>query len=60
MIVLAEGSDNVVSDEAEYVFENPEDGEPNAAIFSAADLTIYGAGSLGVNGTYKELAALPR
>ena len=53
-LVLAVGSQNTVSDGPGYLFENPEDDEPNAAIFSKADLTIYGSGSLLVNGNYND------
>lgn len=52
VITLADGTDNVVTDGAEYVFENADDDEPNAAIFSKDDLTINGNGSLTVNANY--------
>jgi hypothetical protein len=54
LIVLADGTDNHVSDGATYVFEDPDEDEPNAAIFSKADLTIYGDGSLTVEGNYND------
>ena len=38
IIVLADDTANFVTDGASYVFENPEDDEPNAAIFSQGDL----------------------
>ena len=50
MIVLADNTDNYVSDGDSYVLQDPEADEPNAAIFSKADLTIYGSGSLTVDG----------
>jgi hypothetical protein len=50
VIILVEGSRNQVSDAATYVYPNAETDEPNAAIFSASDLTITGNGSLMVNG----------
>jgi hypothetical protein len=49
-IVLADGAENFVSDGAAYVFADPSDDEPNAAIFSKADLTIGGSGALTVEG----------
>ncbi|HEY1015551.1 MAG TPA: carbohydrate-binding domain-containing protein [Herpetosiphonaceae bacterium] len=49
-ITLAEGSENSVADAAAYVYAAPDVDEPNAAIFSAADLTIDGAGALTVSG----------
>ncbi|MCA9883732.1 MAG: carbohydrate-binding domain-containing protein [Anaerolineae bacterium] len=53
-ILLAEGTENVVSDAANYVYENAEDDEPNAAVFSDDDLTIYGSGSLSVTANYND------
>ena len=50
-IVLADGTDNTVSDTDNYVLEEGED-EPDAAIFSKADLSISGSGSLQVQGNY--------
>jgi len=52
VIALADGSKNVVSDGAVYVFDDPVSDEPNAAIFSADDLTIEGTGSLTVEANY--------
>jgi hypothetical protein len=54
VIVLADNTENYVSDGASYVLENPEEDEPNAAIFSKGDLTIYGNGSLTVSGNYED------
>lgn len=45
-IFLAKGSDNSVSDASSYA----DDAEANAAIWSSADLTISGTGSLAVSG----------
>ena len=54
IIVLADNSQNFVTDGQTYVFENVVDDEPNAAIFSKDDLTIFGNGSLTVNGNYND------
>ena len=54
VILLADGSENRVSDGKSYVFVSPSDNEPNAAIFSKADLTISGGGSLTVIGNYND------
>lgn len=51
-LVLAEGSENVVTDGEEYRGLD-ENGEPDAAIFSKDDLTITGAGSLEINARYR-------
>ncbi len=50
VIVLADNSQNNISDASIYVYASAEEDEPNAAIFSSADLTFYGNGSLTVNG----------
>ena len=52
ILILAEGTENTVSDGKEYVFEEEEQDEPDAAVFSKDDLTIVGAGTLQVNGNY--------
>lgn len=54
VLVLAEGTQNTVSDGESYVFASAEEDEPNAAIFSKADLTIYGEGALTVTGNYND------
>ncbi|MBN1640062.1 MAG: carbohydrate-binding domain-containing protein [Anaerolineae bacterium] len=52
VITLAEGTQNSLTDGEAYLLEDPESGEPNAALFSKDDLTINGAGSLTVNANY--------
>lgn len=54
VIVLADQSENTLSDGASYVFADPEEDEPNAALFSKADLTIEGSGSLFVDANYND------
>lgn len=54
VIVLADNSANNVTDASSYVFPNAEEDEPNAAIFSNADLTISGNGSLTVTANYND------
>ncbi|HRF46432.1 MAG TPA: carbohydrate-binding domain-containing protein [Anaerolineales bacterium] len=50
LIQLAEGTTNTVNDAASYVYPSADVDEPNAAIFSKADLTIFGDGALNVTG----------
>ena len=54
VIILATGSQNVLTDAASYEFESPDVDEPNAALFSTADLTIAGEGSLTVDGNFND------
>jgi len=57
VIVLAEGSENYVADGTAYTGQGPETGEPDAAIFSKADLSIEGSGSLAVHANYNDAIA---
>lgn len=50
IITLAEGTENQLGDSGDYRQET----EAEACIYSAADLTINGEGSLAVNGLYKD------
>lgn len=54
VIVLADGTVNTLSDGASYVFADPATDEPNAALFSKADLTITGNGALRVTANYND------
>ena len=53
-IVLADGTSNYVSDAVSYVYENAEDDEPNATVFSDDDLLISGTGSLTVDANFND------
>lgn len=50
VVMLADGSQNVLSDAGQYVYPDAGTDEPNAVLFSAADLTVAGNGSLHVSG----------
>jgi hypothetical protein len=52
IITLADGTENLLEDGSNYVFEDESIDEPNATLFSDADLTINGFGSLSVKSTY--------
>lgn len=52
IISLEQGTQNIIKDGDKYVLEDASDNEPNAAIFSKADLIINGTGSLIVHGNY--------
>ncbi len=54
MIVLADNTENYLSDSDAYVFANPDDDEPNATLFSKSALTITGNGALMVDGLYND------
>ena len=54
ILILVENTQNVISDSSAYVFASADTDEPNAAIFSKSDLTIYGSGALTVTGNYND------
>jgi hypothetical protein len=54
VISLEKNTKNILSDATEYVYEDEEADEPEAAIFSKDDLTINGSGSLNVSGNFKD------
>lgn len=53
-VVLEDGSENTVSDGSSYSYSTAGENEPDAAIFSKADLVFEGGGTLTVNGNYQE------
>lgn len=54
IIILADGSQNVLTDTANYVFASADEDEPKATLFANDDLTIYGAGTLRLTGQYND------
>ena len=50
MVVLADGTQNTLTDAGEYLYPDAATEEPNAALFSTADLTLAGDGALTVEG----------
>jgi hypothetical protein len=54
VVILAANSENTLSDATSYVFASADVDEPNAALFSTADLTIAGEGSLTVEGNFND------
>ena len=52
-LTLAEGTENALSDGTDYVLSADEESNVDGVIFSKADLTINGGGSLTVAASYK-------
>ncbi|MCB0160525.1 MAG: carbohydrate-binding domain-containing protein, partial [Caldilineaceae bacterium] len=52
IITLVDGSENRLTDAAEYVYPDAETDEPDGALFSDDDLTINGGGTLIVTANY--------
>ncbi len=54
VITVCDGTENVLVDTANYVFETEEDNEPDAVIYSKDDLSINGNGALNITANYNE------
>jgi len=54
IVVLADNTTNTLTDGSTYVYASADVDEPNAALFSKADLTIFGGGSLTVKANYND------
>ncbi len=54
VVILADSTQNVLTDTPNYVFASADEDEPKATLFSNDDLTIYGAGTLTLVGQYND------
>ena len=54
ILIMAVNKINTVTDGASYPTTSTAEDAPNAAIFSMADLTLFGEGSLNVKGNYQD------
>ena len=54
VLTLADGSQNTFADSPNAVYEDAENEEPSAAVFSKADLIINGGGALIVNAAFND------
>ena len=54
VIILPKNTDNYLTDGSSYVFDSSTEDEPNAALFSKSDLSIYGEGTLTIDANYKD------
>jgi hypothetical protein len=54
VINLAENTDNYLTDSTTYTYDDAENEEPNAALFSKSDLTLFGTGNLTVKGKFND------
>ncbi len=54
IIILATASLNYLSDGSTYAYDSTYDDQPNAAIFSMADLSVYGDGELTIDGNFAD------
>ncbi len=54
VIALADNTTNKLTDALSYTYDDVAEQEPDAALFSKSDLTIFGNGSLTVNGQFAD------
>ena len=54
VVLLADGSSNRLTDGAVYTFPDAETDEPNATLYSSADLAVAGSGELTVTANYND------
>ncbi|HOT14814.1 MAG TPA: carbohydrate-binding domain-containing protein [Bacteroidales bacterium] len=54
LIMLSENTNNILTDGASYILANADEDEPNAALFSKTNMTLFGTGSLTVKANYKD------
>ncbi|MCE5271739.1 carbohydrate-binding domain-containing protein, partial [bacterium] len=54
MLVLADNTTNKLKDGSSYVYDDAAEEEPNAAVFSKSDLTVYGNGALTVEARFDD------
>ncbi len=52
VVVLADGTQNTLTDGTSYTYDVVADQEPNACLFSKSDLSIFGNGQLTVTGNF--------
>jgi len=54
VVILAKGTQNTLTDPAKYAYADATTDEPNATLFSKADLTIAGEGNLTVKANFND------
>jgi len=54
ILVLNEGSENFLTDGSTYTYEDAEEEEPNATLFSKQNLSICGTGSLTIDANFND------
>lgn len=54
ILVLPENKSNTLTDGSTYVYDDATEMEPNAAVFSKSDLTVYGNGNLTIKANFND------
>lgn len=54
ILILADGTQNTLTDGTKYTYASADETEPNATLFSKADLMINGTGTLTVKANYND------
>lgn len=54
LVYLSENTQNKLTDGSNYTYDDVEEEEPNSALFSKADLTLAGSGSLEIDANFND------
>ncbi len=54
IVYLEENTNNTLTDGTSYIYDDTENEEPNATIFSKSNLTLFGKGTLTVNANFND------
>ncbi len=54
IVVLTDDTSNTLTDGSSYVYDDEEDEEPNATLFSKTNLTLFGGGELTITGNFND------
>ncbi|HEX3006621.1 MAG TPA: carbohydrate-binding domain-containing protein, partial [Bacteroidales bacterium] len=54
ILVLPDGTQSTLTDGSSYTYDDAEEEEPNAAVFSKSDLSVFGTGMLVVNANFND------
>lgn len=54
IVVVNENTENTLTDGSSYDYDDVEDEEPNATIFSKTNLTLFGEGKLTIDGNFND------
>ncbi len=54
IVIVNDGTENTLTDGSSYNYDDAEDEEPNATLFSKTDLTVYGEGKLTLDANFND------
>lgn len=54
IVIMSDDTDNYLTDGSTYTYDSSDEDEPNAALFSKDNLSLYGGGSLTIDANYND------